>query len=182
MRTLVTLLLSVLPILAQTAAPEPINSAAQTVTGFVELGAASKDQIVGGVGAAVSVGAGQSVFGMLATQSGANIVQNSQVLIGVESEYPGKTIKGYKVTPFSIVAYGASISSLSTITIKPPTSLALSAATVTSIATGAGLAQQYAGGVKTTLKNGLIVGLGFLGDKTQSGWSAYPFAFVGKRF
>lgn len=154
----------------------------QTVSVFGEAGAYNGNQILGGLGLAVDVGAGQQVFGMLADQTGPNVAQNAQILFGVKSNYPSFKVNGQRIVPFSIIAYGASIASLKTLTIKPPTSLSLSATTVTSIATGAGLAQQYAVGMQITFKDSTTVGIGASLDSSLSGWRGQPFLFIGHTF
>ena len=186
-----SLLLGVNPVAGQTVPASPTAqqskaastaSDSQTVSVFGEAGATTGNQILGGVGVAVNAGAGQQIFGMLATETGAAVAQKSQVFIGVKSDYPAMTISGHKLVPFSLISYGASIESLKTLTIKPPTSLALTATTVTSIATGAGLAQQYAGGLEFTSASGVTIGVGAMGADSQGGWSVYPFIFVAKTF
>lgn len=162
----------------QAASPAPTSSD-QTVSVFAETGAYTGNQILGTVGVSVSIAGNQEIFGAIGTMTGAAVAQNSQVLFGIKSNLPSFTSHGYKVTPFSIVGYGASIESLKTLKVSPPAGAGLNASTVTSIATQAGLAQQYAFGFQTVVK-GFTVGIGGIGDRSVSGWSGYPFVFIGK--
>jgi len=179
-------------LLAQAAPPEapaPVPSVVvvaspppATWSWFGEAGASTKDSLLGGLGIAMDLAAGQQIFAEAALQTGEKISQSSTLLIGVKSNYPAITFNQRKYQPFSIVGYGASITSLlKDKTISPPASLGLNAATVTSIGTSAGFAQQYAGGIQTVIGS-WNVGLGISGDKTTSGWKAYPFVFVSREF
>jgi hypothetical protein len=147
---------------------------------FGEAGASTGNSLLGGLGIAMDAAAGQQIFGEIALETGSDVAQSSQLLIGVKSNYPTITEKGRKFTPFSIVAYGASIQSIAKSKIVPPASLGLNATTVSSIGTGAEFAQQYAAGVQTPIGS-WNVGVGFSGDKTN-GWKGYPFAFVSREF
>lgn len=169
-------------LLAQTtpSTPAPTNPPA-TWSWFSEAGASTGNSILGGLGVAMDVPGSQQIFGEIALQTGAGIAQSSTLLLGVKSNYPSVTKFGRKMTPFSIVAYGASIQSLAKSNISPPASLGLNAATVTSIGTGAGFAQQYAAGVETPLGSWNL-GIGFSGDKNTSGWKGYPFVFLSRTF
>jgi hypothetical protein len=165
---------------AQPSAPSATD--AQSWSWFSEAGASTKDSLLGGLGIAMDLAAGQQIFAEAALQTGEKISQSSTLLIGVKSNYPAITFNQRKYQPFSIVGYGASITSLlKDKTISPPASLGLNAATVTSIGTSAGFAQQYAGGIQTVIGS-WNVGLGISGDKTTSGWKAYPFVFVSREF
>lgn len=129
----------------------------------------------------MTVAGNQQIFGEVALQTGAGIGQSSTLLIGVKSNYPGITYKARKYTPFSIVAYGASIENLIKAKIVPPAAVGLNAATITSIGTSAGFAQQYAAGFETTI-GAWNVGVGVSGDKVVSGWKGYPFLFLSRSF
>jgi hypothetical protein len=146
---------------------------------FSEAGAASGNNISGGLGIAMDAKAGQQLFGEIALET--DVAQSSQLLIGIKSNYPGVTIRGHKLTPFSIVAYGASIQSLTKPGALSQISLGSGSPTIASIATSAGFAQQYAGGIETPVGSWTL-GIGFSGDKTASGWKGLPFIFLGKSF
>jgi hypothetical protein len=168
-------------LVAQTPTTAPPVSSPASWSWFGEAGAATGNNLLGGLGIAMDAAAGQQLFGEIALETGSSPGQSTQLLIGVKSNYPVVTLKGRKFTPFSIVAYGASIQSLAKSQIVPPASLGLNATTVTSIGTGAGFAQQYAAGLQTPIGS-WNVGVGFSGDKITSGWKGYPFLFVAKRF
>jgi len=168
-------------ILAQTSTPPTPTAPPASWSWFSEAGASAGNNLLGGLGIAMDAAAGQQIFGQIALETGTGVAQSSQLLIGVKSNYPGFTTSGRKFTPFSIVAYGASIQSLATSKITPPASLGLNASTVTSIGTSAGFAQQYAAGV-STLIGSWNAGIGVSGDKAVSGWTGYPFAFVSREF
>ncbi len=146
---------------------------------FTEAGATAGNSLLGGLGVAIPVAGGQQIFGEVALQTGSGIGQSSTLLIGVKSNYPGITYKARKYTPFSIVAYGASIQSLVKSKIVTPASIGLNAATVNSIGTSAGFAQQYAAGFETKL-GAWNLGFGVSGDKAVSGWKGYPFLFLSR--
>ena len=152
-----------------------------TSSWFAEAGAAPGRDVMGGLGVALSVANNQSVFGEIATQTGEGVAQLTQVLFGVKSNFPAMIIQKRKFIPFGIIAYGASIESLATQKVGTATLGGITAATVTSIATSAGLAQRYAAGVETNIK-GFDIGMGASGSDTQAGWHVYPFLFVAKQF
>jgi hypothetical protein len=148
---------------------------------FTEAGATSGNGLLGGLGVAIPVAGGQQIFGELALQTGSGVGQSSTLLIGVKSNYPSITVESHKLTPFTIVAYGASIQNLVKSKIVPPTAIGLNAAAVTSIGTSAGFAQQYAAGFETKLGSWNL-GVGVSGDKVVSGWKGYPFVFLSRSF
>jgi hypothetical protein len=160
--------------------PPPATSNPASWSWFGEAGASTGNNLLGGLGIAMDAAAGQQIFGEIALETGSGVAQSSQLLIGVKSNYPSITKKGRMFTPFSIVAYGASIQGIAKAKLIPPASIGLNATTVTSIGTGAEFAQQYAAGVQTQIGS-WNVGVGFSGDKT-SGWKGYPFAFVSREF
>jgi hypothetical protein len=148
---------------------------------FTEAGASTGNSLLGGLGVAIPVGGNQSIFGQIALQTGASVGQSSTLLIGVKSDYPGVTIQSRKYTPFSIVAYGASIQNLIKSKIVPPAAVGLNVATVTAIGTSAGFAQQYAAGFETAI-GAWKLGIGVSGDKVVSGLKGYPFVFLSREF
>jgi hypothetical protein len=148
---------------------------------FTEAGATSGNGLLGGLGVAIPVAGGQQIFGELALQTGSGVGQSSTLLIGVKSNYPAITVQSHKLTPFTIVAYGASIQNLVKSQIVPPAAIGLDAAAVTSIGTSAGFAQQYAAGFETKLGSWNL-GVGVSGDKVVSGWKGYPFVFLSHSF
>jgi hypothetical protein len=152
---------------------------------FTEAGASTGNSLLGGLGVAVPVAANQEVFGELALQTGKQIGQASNLLIGVKSDMPTMTIKGRKLMPFTIVAYGASIETLLKTKIGTGSTPGLNAATITAIGTSAGFAQQYAAGAQTAVATpwgSVNIGVGFSGDKISSGWKGYPFVFLSHSF
>lgn len=164
---------------AQTAPQSTPETSSQSWSWFSEAGAASNNNLLGGLGIAMDAGANQQIFGEIALQTGSAPGQSSMLLIGVKSNYPSITRQGRKFTPFSIVGFGASIDSLAKKQISPPSMLGLNASTVTTIGTSAGLAEQYAAGVETAIGS-WNVGIGMSGDKTGSGWKGHPFVFLSR--
>jgi hypothetical protein len=148
---------------------------------FSEAGASTGNSLLGGLGVAVPVGGNQEIFGELGLQTGSTIHQATTLVIGVKSNLPSMTVKTRKLTPFTIVGYGAAIETLLKTKIVTPAAPGLNAATVTAIGTSAGFAQQYAAGIETAVGN-WNVGVGFSGDKISSGWKGYPFVFLSRSF
>jgi hypothetical protein len=166
-RALSFLILIALPLVAQTP---------PTASWFTEAGAAPASNILGGLGVAVSIAASQSLFAEVGLQTGAGVPISCTVLVGIKSDFPAVSLFQGRFVPFSILAYGASIQSFPKVVLA-----ALSTATMTSVGTSAGLAQQYAVGVETSVK-AFDIGIGVSGNDGQSGWHAYPFIFVARQF
>jgi hypothetical protein len=124
---------------------------------------------------------GQEIFAEGALETGKGISQSSTLLIGVKSDYPAITIQKRKFTPFSIIGYGALIKSVLKEKAPIPAALGLNAATVESLGTGAAFAEQYAGGLQTSVGSWNL-GIGVTADKTASGWKGYPFIFLSREF
>jgi hypothetical protein len=175
-----------LPVSRDSAAGQGVNAASQATPAaptwhwFSEAGAASGRSLLCGLGIAMDVAGGQQLFAEAALQTGAGVGQSSELLIGVKSNYPAITLRSHKLTPFSIVGYGASIEAVLKSKTAPPV-FGLSPAAVTGIGTSAGFAQQYAAGAALPI-HGWNVGLGVSSDKLASGWKAYPFVFLSHAF
>jgi hypothetical protein len=159
--------------------PTPAPSTApSSFSGFVEAGAQSGNNVVGGVGVAASIAAGTSIFLEVTEQTGAAPSAVTGILMGVKTDLP--KVKG--VTPFTIVAYGGAISSLAKLTSIPTGVTGVNATSVTSLGTAVGFEQKYGGGFQYPV-GGFNVGIGVQADKsTTSAWKGYPFVFVGKTF
>ena len=165
---------------AQTTSPPPAAAPA-VVSMFAEAGAAAGSNVLGGLGISMTVANSQQIFGEIATQSGENAAAGSLLLIGIKSNYPGVTFQSHKLTPFTIVSYGAAIESLATSKIVAPAAAGLTASTITSIGTAAGFAQRYGGGIETAIA-GYNIGAGMSVENTGSAWKGDPFVFVSRSF
>lgn len=170
---------------ASPSTPSPTSTSqttSQSAAWFAEAGAYAGSNLMGGLGAALTVANNQEIFGEIALQTGESVAQSSTLLIGVKTNYPSFKMDGRKFAPFTIIAYGTAIQSVVASKIIPSVAGGLTASTINSIGTSAGFAQEYAGGLETSLVRGWSLGVGFTGDKNQSGWAGYPFAFVSKSF
>ena len=170
-------------LLAQTPAPvSPSPPASEpTFAGFVEARAVAGNNVLGGLGVAATVASSQQVFAEIGTQSGQSVGAGSLLLIGIKSNYPAVTLSKRKYEPFSIIGYGASLSSVSRTQILSTITNGLTTTAVTTLGTSAGFAQKYAAGIETEIA-GWGVGIGMSADKTSSGWRDYPLLFISRRF
>lgn len=169
------------PTSSPTPAASPVPPVSTSWSFFSEAGAAAGNNLAGGLGIAMDAAANQQVFGEIQMETGKLPAgQATSILFGDKSNYPAITVKGRKVTPFSIVAYGASIDTLKTIKFAPP-SAGLSATSITQFGTSAGLAQRYGAGFETLVRS-WTVGFGYSLQKTGMGWGKYPFVYFGRAF
>jgi hypothetical protein len=186
MKLIATLLLAA-SLFAQSTATPPtmvVIPKASALSWFAEAGASQTNSAVLGSGLAIqitSAAVSQQIFAEVATGTVGAVT--GQLFFGVKSNYPAATVKGVKLSPFSIVAYGGALSSVSKIKLS---SLAggLSASAVTSVGTSAGFAQKYAAGAEAPLSVGSPwrVGLGAQLDDSSGKWRGLPFVFVGRSF
>jgi hypothetical protein len=144
----------------------------------VEGGAQSGKNITSGIGIATTVAANTQIFLELTSTTQSGVAAVTGVMFGVKTDLP--TVRS--ITPFTIVGYGGSISSLSKLTSLPSSVTGVNAASVTAVGTAVGFAQQYAAGGEYKLKNGLTIGVGAEVNKSSPAWKGYPFVFVGKEF
>jgi hypothetical protein len=162
-----------------TATPTPTVTSPVVWAGFAEVGAQSGQSLTGGLGIAATVAANTQVFGELTETTGVGTSQATGVIFGVKTDLP--TIKS--VTPFTIVGYGGSISSIAKITSVPSGVSGVNASSVTALGTAVGFAQEYAGGFQYRMSNGYDLGIGVKVEKNPSdAWKGYPFLYVGKVF
>ena len=172
-------------------APISITPKASALSWFAEAGASQANSAVLGSGLAIqitSTAVAQQIFAEVATGTGAAPAVGSSVrgqfFFGVKSNYPAATVKGVKLSPFSIVAYGGALSSVSKIKLSSVAG-GLSASAVNSVGTSAGFAQKYAAGAEVPLSVGSPwrVGLGAqLDDSSGNKWRGLPFIFISRSF
>lgn len=164
--------------------PPPVvaQPSAQVLSVFAEIGLAPGNQVTSGLGLNLSVGNNQSIFAEATQQVGQPLsLQATNVLFGIKSNLPGFTVQAHKITPFMLVAYGASIQTLATAATAKAILGGVTAGTITGVATAAGLAQRYGGGFQGQVGK-FTIGVGYLEQKDVAGWAGYPFSFVGMAF
>ena len=181
-RLLLLFLLGVAGVLAQAPttppAPTGLPATPSAWAGFVAGGALSGTSLTEGVGLAATVSANTQIFGEIAEVAGGGS-QSATVYFGVKTDLP--QVK--KVTPFIITGFGGALTSLLKLTAPPTGVTGLNATSVTALGTAVGFAQEYAAGGEYHFKNGLVVGVGEMINKTTStAWQPRPFVWLGKSF
>lgn len=182
MKLLALFLLGVVGMFAQALTTSPATTLVPTTpsawAGFVAGGVLSGTSLTEGVGLAATVSANTQIFGEIAEVVGGGS-QAATVYFGVKTDLP--QVK--KITPFIITGFGGALTSIIKLTTPPTGITGLNATSVTALGGALGFAQEYATGGEYHFKNGLVVGVGEMINKTAStAWQPRPFVWVGKSF
>lgn len=183
MKFLLLFLLSVAGILAQAPTTPPATTGLPATptawTVFFEGGAQTSTTLTEGIGLAATVAPNTQLFVELSTLVPGGSPSSTDLLFGVKTDLP--SVKS--ITPFTIVAYGGTLTSIAKLTSVPTGVTGVNTTSVTALGTDLGFAQEYAAGVEKKLSNGLVVGVGEILNKTStSAWKPTPFIYIGKSF
>ncbi len=130
----------------------PAATPISNFSGFVGFGLnRSPTSLNLNIGVADNVTATEAVF--LDVQSTPNSGNGAatQILLGIRQDFPSRTVRGYKVTPFALVGYGATVANFaSAVKSSSAASISNPLSIVTTVATNANFTAEYGAGFRVS--------------------------------